>query len=107
MPMVIFRADAAAWRDPQEWSTGFDRTNYYETVPRGALARTLFLESDRMGHLLGAVTREKLDNQRGVVENEKRQGDNKPFGLVDYAMARALFPAVHPYGMTRSGRWPI
>lgn len=79
-------------------STWYDRTNYYETVPKGALARTLFLESDRMGHLLGAVTLEKLDNQRSVVQNEKRQGDNKPFGLVAYAQTRALFPAGHPYG---------
>ncbi len=79
-------------------TTWYDRTNYYETVPKGALARTLFLESDRMGHLLGAVTQEKLDNQRGVVQNEKRQGDNKPFGLVDYAIIKALFPADHPYG---------
>ena len=79
-------------------STWYDRTNYFETVPKGALARALFLESDRMGHLLGAVTPKKLDNQRGVVENEKRQSDNKPFGLVDYAMTKALFPARHPYG---------
>jgi predicted Zn-dependent peptidase len=79
-------------------STSYDRTNYYETVPKGALARTLFLESDRMGHLLGAVTQEKLDSQRGVVQNEKRQGDNKPFGLVRYAPTKVLFPAGHPYG---------
>src|SRR3546814_2880927 len=52
-------------------TTNMDRTNYFETVPTGALDRALFLESDRMGHLLGAVTQEKLDNQRGVVPNEK------------------------------------
>src|SRR3546814_3643629 len=57
-------------------TTNMDRTNYFETVPTGALDRALFLESDRMGHLLGAVTQEKLDNQRGVVQNEKREGDN-------------------------------
>jgi predicted Zn-dependent peptidase len=79
-------------------STWYDRTNYYETVPVGALERTLYLESDRMGHLLGAVTPEKLANQIGVVQNEKRQGDNKPFGLVSYAQTEALFPASHPYG---------
>src|SRR5690349_11360348 len=56
-------------------TTYFDRTNYYETVPKGALERALFMESDRMGHLLGAVTQGVLDNQRGVVQNEKRQGD--------------------------------
>ena len=57
----------------------------------------LFLESDRMGHLLGAVTQEKLDNQIGVVQNEKRQGDNEPFGLVEYAQLEGLFPEGHPY----------
>lgn len=79
-------------------TTWYDRTNYFETVPTGALEKTLYLESDRMGHLLGAVTQTKLDNQRGVVQNEKRQGDNKPFGLVSYAQTKALFPADHPYG---------
>ncbi|HEY6916232.1 MAG TPA: pitrilysin family protein [Allosphingosinicella sp.] len=78
-------------------TTWFDRTNYFETVPKAALETALFLESDRMGHLLGAVTQEKLDNQRGVVQNEKRQGDNQPFGLVEYAQLAALFPDGHPY----------
>ncbi len=84
-------------------STWFDRTNYVETVPTGALDRALFMEADRMGHLLGAVTQAKLDAQRGVVQNEKRQGDNQPFGLVDYAQTAALFPADHPYGHTTIG----
>lgn len=78
-------------------TTWLDRTNYFETVPTGALERALFLESDRMGHLLGAVTQEKLDNQRGVVQNEKRQGDNQPYGLVEYAQLENLFPQGHPY----------
>jgi predicted Zn-dependent peptidase len=78
-------------------TTWFDRTNYFQTVPRPALERALFLESDRMGHLLGAVTQEKLTNQIGVVQNEKRQGDNEPFGLVEYAQLEALFPEKHPY----------
>ena len=78
-------------------TTWFDRTNYFETVPTGALETALFLESDRMGWLLGAVTQEKLDNQRGVVQNEKRQGDNQPFGLVEYAQLEALYPVGHPY----------
>lgn len=78
-------------------TTWFDRTNYFETVPRAALETALFLESDRMGHLLGAVTQDKLDNQRGVVQNEKRQGDNQPYGLVEYAQLEALFPQGHPY----------
>ena len=78
-------------------TTWFDRTNYFETVPTGALDMTLFLESDRMGHLLGAIDKTKLDNQRGVVQNEKRQGDNDPYGLVEYAQLAALFPEGHPY----------
>ena len=78
-------------------TTYFDRTNYFETVPRGALDTALFLESDRMGHLLGAVTQQKLDIQRGVVQNEKRGNDNQPGGLVDYKVLETLFPAGHPY----------
>lgn len=78
-------------------TTNFDRTNYFQTVPRPALERALWLESDRMGYLLGAVTQEKLDNQRGVVQNEKRQGDNQPGGLVFYEILKTLFPEGHPY----------
>lgn len=78
-------------------TTNFDRTNYFQTVPRPALERALWLESDRMGYLLGAVTQEKLDNQRGVVQNEKRQGDNQPGGLVFYEILKTLFPQDHPY----------
>jgi zinc protease len=78
-------------------TTSFDRTNYFETVPTPALERALFLEADRMGHLLGAMDQTKLDNQRGVVQNEKRQGDNEPYGLVEYAQLQALFPDGHPY----------
>ena len=78
-------------------TTYYDRTNYFETVPKEALERTLFLESDRMGHLLGAITQDTLDVQRGVVQNEKRQGDNQPYGLVQYRTTEALFPAGHPY----------
>ena len=79
-------------------TTNFDRTNYFQTVPRPALERALWLESDRMGYLLGAVTQEKLDNQRGVVQNEKRQGDNQPGGLVFYEILKNMFPEDHPYG---------
>src|SRR4051794_22901663 len=84
-------------------TTSFDRTNYFETVPTGALDRALFMESDRMGHLLGAVTQGVLDNQRGVVQNEKRQGDSRPGGLIQYAMFENLFPAGHPYHHTVIG----
>ncbi len=79
-------------------TTWFDRTNYFETVPKGAVELALWLEADRHGHLLDAVTQENLDNQRDVVKEEKRQRyDNQPYGnaLVDvYASA---FPAGHPY----------
>jgi zinc protease len=78
-------------------TTWFDRTNYFQTVPTSALEQALFLESDRMGHMLGAVTQENLTNQIGVVQNEKRQGDNQPYGLVEYAQLEALFPEGHPY----------
>ena len=78
-------------------STSYDRTNYVETVPTGALDRALMMESDRMGHLLGAVTQDKLNKQRGVVQNEKRQGDNQPYGLAEYAIGDGLFPVGHPY----------
>lgn len=78
-------------------STWYDRTNYVEVVPKGALPLALFVESDRMGHLLGAVSQDKLDKQRAVVQNEKRQGDNQPFGLVQYAIGEGLFPVGHPY----------
>jgi zinc protease len=78
-------------------TTWFDRTNYFETVPTPALEMALWMESDRMGHLLGAVTQEKLDNQRGVVQNEKRQGDNQPYGKTQYRLLEGLFPAGHPY----------
>jgi zinc protease len=84
-------------------TTWFDRTNYFQTVPTPALEVALFLESDRMGHLLGAVSQKVLDNQRGVVQNEKRQGDNQPFGLVEYAQLAALLPADHPYGHSTIG----
>ncbi|MDG2533029.1 pitrilysin family protein [Sphingomonas sp. HITSZ_GF] len=84
-------------------TTSFDRTNYYETVPTGALERTLFLEADRMGHLLEVVTQQRLDAQRGVVQNEKRQGLNRPYGLVDSVQIANLFPQGHPYGHTILG----
>lgn len=78
-------------------TTWYDRTNYFENVPTPALETALFLESDRMGHLLGGLDQAKLDNQIGVVQNEKRQGDNQPFGLVDYYTMKALLPENHPY----------
>jgi zinc protease len=84
-------------------TTSYDRTNYFETAPAGALARVLFMESDRMGHMLGAVTQGVLDNQRSVVQNEKRQNDSRPGGLSQYALFENLFPAGHPYHHTVIG----
>ena len=78
-------------------STWYDRTNYVEVVPTGAVDRALMMEADRMGYLLGAVTQDKLDKQRGVVQNEKRQGDNQPYGLAQYVIGDELLPVGHPY----------
>src|SRR6187402_3217439 len=78
-------------------TTNFDRTNYFETVPKPALERALFLESDRMGYLLGAIDQALLDEQRGVVQNEKRQGDNRPYGLLFYKLLEELLGGT-PYG---------
>ena len=83
-------------------STSTDRTNYWEVVPRGALERALWMESDRMGHLLPALTQEKLDNQRDVVLNERRQRyENQPYGLVSIVLDEAHYPPDHPY------HWPV
>ncbi|MEQ1930837.1 MAG: pitrilysin family protein [Parvularculaceae bacterium] len=84
-------------------TTWFDRTNYFQTVPTTALERVLWMESDRMGHLLGAVTQAKLDEQRGVVQNEKRQGDNQPYGRMEYPTLAGLLPAGHPYSHSTIG----
>jgi len=79
-------------------TTSFDRTNYFQNVPTTALDLALWMESDRMGHLLGVLDQARLDEQRGVVQNEKRQGENRPYGRVWEALFRASFPAGHPYG---------
>ncbi|MDG6099414.1 insulinase family protein [Alteromonas sp. ZYF713] len=84
-------------------TTNFDRTNYFQTVPTPALERILWMESDRMGHLLGAVTQDKLDEQRGVVQNEKRQGEDQPYGTLFNHVVEALFPSGHPYNHTVIG----
>lgn len=78
-------------------TTNFDRTNYFQVVPRTALDLALWMESDRMGHLLGAIDQDKLDEQRGVVQNEKRQGENRPYGQVFNLIIDNLFPEGHPY----------
>jgi predicted Zn-dependent peptidase len=79
-------------------TTWFDRTNYFETVPTGAVDLALWLEADRHGHLLDAVTQENLDNQRDVVKEEKRQRyDNQPYGNALIDVYAAVFPEGHPY----------
>jgi zinc protease len=85
-------------------STNSDRTNYYEVVPKNFLELALFLEADRLGGLLDAMTEEKLANQRDVVKNEKRQRvDNQPYGLVQAKVAETMYPAAHPYHWTTIG----
>ncbi len=87
----------------QNGTTSDDRTNYFENVPSNALDLALWMESDRMGHLLGAIDQSKLDEQRGVVQNEKRQGENEPYGRVQDFLTPRLYPANHPYSWTTIG----
>ncbi|AQR60639.1 peptidase M16 [Brevundimonas sp. LM2] len=96
-PISHIQAMTSAGATGLNGTTWFDRTNYFETVPTPALEQTLYLESDRMGYLLGQVGQEVLDLQRGVVQNEKRQGDTQPYGLFEYAQLEGLFPEGHPY----------
>lgn len=85
-------------------STTGDRTNYYETGPSNALQLMLWLDADRMGWLLPTMDQEKLDLQRDVVKNERRQSyDNAPYGLAYEAISAALFPRGHPYSWTTIG----
>ncbi|MGI9105075.1 MAG: M16 family metallopeptidase [Pyrinomonadaceae bacterium] len=78
-------------------TTDFDRTNYFETLPSNQLELALWLESDRMGFLLDTLDAGRLANQRDVVRNERRQGENSPYGLVEEAVYQNLFPKSHPY----------
>jgi zinc protease len=84
-------------------TTSEDRTDFFENVPRNALDIALWLESDRMGHLLGAIDQTKLDAQRGVVQNEKRQGENQPYGVTRELITKGTAPAGHPYSWTVIG----
>lgn len=84
-------------------TTNTDRTNYFQNVPTPALDTALWMESERMGHLLGVITQGKLDEQRGVVQNEKRQGENQPYGLVYQTLTENTYPAGHPYSWTVIG----
>ncbi|OFA04886.1 pitrilysin family protein [Duganella sp. HH101] len=82
-------------------TTSNDRTNFYEDVPVSALDRTLYLEADRMGFLANYINKEMLERERGVVQNEKRQGENQPYGRVHIEEAQRMYPASHPYS------WPV
>jgi len=84
-------------------TTNNDRTNYFETVPISAFDQVLWLESDRMGYMVNAITQAKLDEQRGVVQNEKRQGENEPYGLMEDVMTKVIYPSGHPYSWTVIG----
>lgn len=84
-------------------TTNNDRTNYFENVPTSMLDYALFAESDRMGHLLGVLDQKKLDLQRGVVQNEKRQGENQPYGVTEELISENTYPVGHPYSWTVIG----
>ena len=84
-------------------TTNNDRTNYFENVPTSMLDYTLFAESDRMGHLLGVLDQKKLDLQRGVVQNEKRQDENQPYGVTEELIVENTYPVGHPYSWTVIG----
>src|SRR5262245_27080594 len=85
-------------------STNTDRTNYWEVVPTSAIDRALWMESDRMGFLLPAVTRERFETQRDVGRNEGRQNyENRPYGMAIMALSEALYPPEHPYNWTTIG----
>ena len=84
-------------------TTNTDRTNFFENVPTSMLDYALFAESDRMGHLLGVLDQKKLDLQRGVVQNEKRQGENQPYGVTRQLLTENTYPVGHPYSWTTIG----
>jgi zinc protease len=84
-------------------TTNSDRTNYFEDVPTSALDYALFVESDRMGHFYNTINKETLDLQRGVVQNEKRQGDNQPYSISRYLITENTYPAGHGYSWTTIG----
>ena len=84
-------------------TTNADRTNYFQVVPTSAVDMALWMESDRMGHLLGAVDQGKLDEQRGVVQNEKRQGENQPYGVTRQLITENTYPPGHPYSWSTIG----
>jgi len=93
----FFKATEKVGATDMNGTTSEDRTNYFENAPEDALELLLWLESDRMGHLLGAVTQGKLDEQRGVVQNEKRQSENQPYAIAYELITKNTWPPNHPY----------
>ena len=85
-------------------TTSTDRTNYYQTVPVRALDRALWLESERMGHFIGAVTEDKLEREKGVVQNEYRQRRDRPYGAMWDHLVKGSYPQGHPYSWPTIGR---
>jgi len=84
-------------------STSNDRTNYFEVIPKNAVEMALWMEADRMGFLLSKVNQETFVTQQNVVQNEKRQGDNRPYSQSQYMSTKLMYPATHPYGHTVIG----
>ena len=87
----------------QNGTTNSDRTNYFQNVPTNALDLALWMESERMGHILDVIDEDKLDEQRGVVQNEKRQGENSPYGKAFNSINTGAFPKGHPYSWSVIG----
>ena len=88
-------------------TTNGDRTNFFEDVPVSALERTLYLEADRMGFLAGHISKEMLERERGVVQNEKRQGENAPYGKALRSIDETIYPASHPYSWSVIGSFVV
>ena len=102
-PATIFDLLQQVGATDQNGTTWFDRTNYFQTVPTAALEWRCSWKATGWDICSARSTRRRLDNQRGVVQNEKRQGDNEPYGLVEYSMLEGLFPAGHPYRWSTIG----
>ena len=99
----IFKAFDRLGATDLNGTTSNDRTNYFENVPTSGLDQVLWLESDRMGFMLAAIDKPRLDEQRGVVQNEKRQGENQPYAISEDLITKSIWPSSHPYSWTAIG----
>lgn len=99
----FFKATEKVGATDMNGTTSEDRTNYFENAPKDALDYLLWLESDRMGYMVGAINQTRLDEQRGVVQNEKRQNENRPYAVAYELMTKSIWPAGHPYSWTVIG----